>query len=99
MDLSGWGTSNVTNMNQMFNSCRGLTSVGNLSGWDTSNVTDMSYMFSICSSLTSIKVSSTKWSTAKVTSGDRMFYDCTALPNYDSSYVDHTYCSRYMTFV
>uniref|UniRef100_UPI00376FE7A9 BspA family leucine-rich repeat surface protein n=1 Tax=Enterococcus faecium TaxID=1352 RepID=UPI00376FE7A9 len=38
MDLSNLDTSNVTNMESIFNSCSGLTSL-DVSNWDTSNVT------------------------------------------------------------
>ena len=44
LDLSGWDTSNVEGMNQMFTNCKSLESV-DLSGWDTSNVKDMRSMF------------------------------------------------------
>ena len=40
LDVSGWDTSNVTNMNNMFYICRSLTSL-DVSGLDTSNVTNM----------------------------------------------------------
>jgi len=43
LDLSGWDTSNVTNMNFMFSNSN-LQSL-DLSGWDTSNVTSMTHMF------------------------------------------------------
>jgi len=62
-------------------------------------VIDMYAMFGYCSGLTSIKVSSSKWSTAEVTSGAYMFNGCTSLPNYSSSYVTYEYCSRYLTYV
>ena len=42
LDLSGWDTSNVTNMSSMFYRCESLEMV-NLSGWSTSNVTSMSW--------------------------------------------------------
>ena len=46
LDLSGFDTSNVTNMAGMFGDSEDLTSL-DLSGFDTSNVADMSkfYMF------------------------------------------------------
>jgi len=98
LDLSNFDTSSVTNIRSMFFGCSGLSTL-DLSNFDTSSVTNMGSMFYNCSRLTSIKVSSTKWSTAKVTNGSRMFNGCISLPNYSISYVDHGYCSRYMTFV
>ena len=50
---------NVTDMNGMFYSCSGLTSL-DLSHFNTQNVTDMAVMFSGCSALTTIK-SNTAW--------------------------------------
>ena len=48
LDLSGWNTSNVTIMQNMFN-CSGYVattwSIGDLSNWDTSKVTNMATMF------------------------------------------------------
>lgn len=48
-------TSNVTDMNNMFNYCRSLTSL-DLSGWDTSNVIDMNSMFFGCNTLKTIRM-------------------------------------------
>ena len=53
LDLSGFDTSAVTNMEMMFNNCSKLTSL-NLSSFDTSAVTSMDYMFAYCSNLTSL---------------------------------------------
>ena len=53
LDLTGWNTSNVTDMSSMFSNCRSLTSL-DLTEWDTSNVTSMSYMLYYCGDLTSI---------------------------------------------
>ena len=44
IDVSGFDTSNVTDMNYMFYYCWYLTSL-DISGLDTSNVTDMNHMF------------------------------------------------------
>lgn len=41
-DISGWDTSNVTDMISMFLLAKQFNK--NISSWDTSNVTDMSYM-------------------------------------------------------
>ena len=51
LDLSGFDTSKVTEMDCMFQYCRSLTNL-DLSGFDTSNVTDMHNMFGYCESLT-----------------------------------------------
>ena len=53
--VSGWNTSNVTNMSEMFSNCNALTSL-DLSGWDTRKVTNMSNMFKGCSALKTIRM-------------------------------------------
>ncbi len=82
IDLSGFDTSDVTNMSQMFYNCSGLTSL-NISSFDTSNVTDMKKMFSSCTSLTSLDVSSFK--TDRVETMEYMFYACSKLTKLDLS--------------
>ena len=47
LDLSGWKTSEVKYMGEMFYNCINLESL-NVSGWDTSNVKNMSCMFYQC---------------------------------------------------
>ena len=69
-DLSGWNTSQVTNMSDMFSNAKSLTSL-DLSTWDTSQVTDMSYMFYNAFSLISLDLSN--WDTLKVTDSANMF--------------------------
>lgn len=57
IDLSGFDTSNVTNMKNMFLNCPNLVEL-DLSGFDTSNVTDMGGMFYDCVSLTALDLTS-----------------------------------------
>lgn len=75
-------TSNVTDMNNMFEGCSSLTSL-DVSNFNTSNVTDMGHMFSGCSSLTSLDLSS--FNTSNVTYMFRMFYGCSNLTSLDLS--------------
>ena len=82
LDLSGWDTSNVTNMYNMFYGCDNLTSL-DVSNFDTSNVTDMSCMFYSCGSLTSLDVSG--FDTSKVTTMNGMFGSCSNLTYLDLS--------------
>ena len=44
-DIGNWNTSNVTNMNQMFQEAMLFNQ--DIGGWNTSNVTDMSFMFDV----------------------------------------------------
>ena len=93
IDVTHFNTNNVTNMSYMFSSCFDLTSL-DLTSFNTSNVTDMTYMFCGNSlnqtmSLNNIYISS-KWNVSNVTSSSRMFYKCTSLPNFNSSYITKT---------
>ena len=82
IDLSGWDTSNITDMGNMFQQCWGLTSL-DLSNFNTSNVTNMNGMFRECSSLTSLNVSS--FTTIIVDSMSSMFNGCNSLTSLDLS--------------
>ena len=75
-------TSQVTNMESMFDNCSSLASL-DLSKFKTSNVTDMSNMFYNCSSLTSLDVSS--FNTSKVKNMSGMFSHCMSLTSIDLS--------------
>ena len=85
MDLSGFDTSNVVGMENMFSNCLSLVSL-DLSGFDTSKVTGMSYMFCDCPSLVSVNLSG--WNTSKVTDMSYMFSGCSALTTLDLSSFD-----------
>ena len=78
IDLSGWDTSNITDMSSMFKDCISLTSL-DVSGFDTSKVTSMNNMFNNCSFLTSLDVSG--FDTSKVTNMNNMFTGCHRLSN------------------
>ena len=74
--MSGFDTSNVTDMGHMFFKCNSLGSL-DVSGFDTGNVMDMEEMFYGCSSLENLDLSS--FDTANVTEMERMFLDCSYL--------------------
>ena len=76
IDLTGFDTSNVTNMHYMFGYCTKLKDL-DFSGFDTSKVTDMSAMFMQCYSLQSLNLKS--FNTSNVTDMSGMFDDCTNL--------------------
>lgn len=69
----GFNTSNVTNMNYMFDGCRYLLNL-DLSSFNTSNVTSMVGMFKECNSLSNLNLSSFDFS--NVTSVKQMFRMC-----------------------
>ena len=76
LDVSGFETSNVTNMSYMFDNCSKLTSL-DLSGFDVTNVTNMSYMFQNCVKLPSIDVSN--WNASKVENMFKTFCACSSI--------------------
>ena len=80
LNLSGFQTSKVTDMEGMFSGCDDLTSL-DLSSFDTSNVTDMYGMFGYyyfgCRKLTTLDLSS--FDTSKVTDMSEMFCSCEQL--------------------
>jgi surface protein len=78
-------TSEVTDMNHMFDGAASLESI-NVSGLDTHNVTDMAQMFQGCTSLTWLNLSS--FDTHKVTNMNGMFRGCTNLSRLDLSHFD-----------
>ena len=84
LDVSGFDTSKVTNMYQMFRGCSSLTSLTLPESFDTSSVTDMSWMFGGCSSLTSLTLPES-FDTSSVTDMSYMFYNCSGLTSLDVS--------------
>lgn len=97
IDLSGWDTSNVTDMAEMFKDCSSLTSL-DVSGFDTSKVTNMNSMFKDCKSLRSLDVSN--FNTSKVKgygSFSEMFSGCSSFKALDLSNFDfsNAYAGNY----
>lgn len=77
IDISGWDTSNVTDMKYMFNRSEKLKSVNGLDKIDTSNVENMEGMFTNCKSLENVP----KFDTSNVTDMQKMFIACKSLDN------------------
>ena len=83
-------TSNVTNMDSMFDDAKFDSDSLDLSSWDVSNVEDMSYMFQCCS----IKyLDLSNWNLNNIKRMPCMFYDCNNLEylnvdNWDMSNVE-----------
>lgn len=73
IEVLGANTSNITNMESMFDGCTALQSVAL---FDTSNVTYMRNMFYECSNLTTVPL----FDTSKVTDMYSMFFSCGHLP-------------------
>ena len=82
VNLINADTSNVTNMNGLFDSCSLLTTV-RTRGINTDSVTSMDSTFRNCSSLTTLDLSG--FNTGSVTTMQKMFAGCTSLPAVDLS--------------
>ena len=80
LDLRNFNTSNVINMQQMFDSCNELITL-DLYNFNTSNVTNMGFMFDECFKLTSLNLSS--FDTSNVTNMRNMFFNCASLTYLD----------------
>ena len=85
IDLSGFDTSNATDMGSMFLGCEALTEL-DLSNFDTKKVTDMQGMFYGCKSLKSLDLSN--FDTSKVQNIGYMFFECSSITNIDLSNFD-----------
>jgi surface protein len=95
-DISGWTTSNVTDMSYMFSG--GWYSNGkdtnddvlmifnkDISNWNTSNVKNMSVMFACAKYNTFFNKNISNWNTSKVENMSIMFARCNAFNNGSSS--------------
>ena len=82
IDMTGFDTSGVTNMGNMFTRCKNVKSL-DVSNWDTSNVTNMYWMFEDLESLTELNIKN--FDTSKVTTMNGMFFSCYLLENIDVS--------------
>lgn len=91
LDMSGWDTSNVTNMFWTFMSCGALADVNGLNDCDTSHVRDFTSVFSDCASLTSIP----RFSTASAEQMHGMFSGCTGLTSVDMSQFDTSHATTF----
>ena len=80
--IENLNTENVTNMSDMFNTCKGLENL-DLSSFNTAKVEDMGYMFSGSYGLTSLDLSS--FNTAKLVDMSCMFSGCYGLASLDLS--------------
>ena len=81
-DFSHFDSSNVINMNSMFDNCDTIEYI-NFTNFKTSSVTDMSNMFKGCKSLKSLNLES--FDTSSVTDMSNMFSGCNSLEYIDIS--------------
>ena len=71
LDVSGWDTSNISDMGYMFRTCNNITSITGLNNWNTSHVVNMAYMFEDCLQMTSLAVNN--WDVSHVVDMQYMF--------------------------
>ena len=83
--IENLNTENVTDMNNMFMDCIGLTSL-DVSHFNTQKVTGMAFMFNGCTGLESLDFSN--FDTQSVKKMSYMFYGCTGLKSLDLSKFD-----------
>lgn len=93
LDVSGFNTDKVDNMDGMFAYCP-FTKI-DVSNFNTSRVKNMSFMFSYCPNLTTIYVGS-GWSTQAVTESLEMFINSPNIrgskgTTYDANHIDKAY--------
>jgi len=96
-DISGWDTSNVTDMNSMFNNATSFNQ--DIGSWDVSNVTNMTSMFY---DARSFNQNIGSWNVANVTDFTELFRECTAFDNGGSDDINNwntgNVTSMYRTF-
>ncbi|WP_412988940.1 MBG domain-containing protein [Pediococcus siamensis] len=83
LNLSGWNTSKVNNMQQMFSNMTLLTNLDLGDNWETSSVTTMYQMFAGDTALPTLDVSD--WDTSSLTTAAQMFNKDKALSQLDFS--------------
>ena len=81
IDLSKFDTTNVTDMESMFEDCESLKEINFHDTFNTKNVTNMKYMFRNCKNLQKIDLS--KFDTTNVTDMVYMFENCKKLQKID----------------
>ena len=79
IDLSGFVTTNITDMSSMFEGCSGLTTL-NLANLKAGSVTDMSNMLKDCTSLTALTLTGFETNTTTSVNMAGLFENCSSLP-------------------
>ena len=107
LDLSGFNTAGVTEMNGMFNGCEALESINFPSTFSTADVWAMDNMFSECKSLKTLDLSGFNTENVGMLGGfytgsmKKMFADCEALESitfssaFNTANVTNMYCMFY----
>ena len=77
IDISGWDTSNVTSMDDMFRKCAKLKNIIGIENLDVSKLEDANGMFYMCENL--VELDLTNWNTISLENMSYMFYNCSNL--------------------
>ena len=77
VDISGWDTSNVITMEDMFSCCKKLKKIIGIENLDISNVEDTHGMFYCCENL--VELDLTNWNPISLQNTYDMFYGCSNL--------------------
>ena len=78
IDLSGFVTTNITDLSSMFEGCTGLTTL-NLANFKAGSVTDMSNMLKDCTGLTSLTITGFEANTTTSVNMAGLFENCSSL--------------------
>ena len=76
-DISGWNTSNVTTMENMFSFCDKLKNIIGIENLDVSKLEDANSMFYCCKNL--VELDLTNWNPISLENMSNMFYGCSNL--------------------
>ena len=74
-DISKWSTSNVTDMDLLFENCSSLRPWPDISEWNTEKVYNVYYIFNKCLSVSYLPDSS-KWNVSKIIGKENSLFDC-----------------------
>ena len=77
VDISGWDTSNVTTMEDMFRKCSKLKNIIGIENLDVSKLKNANSMFYMCENL--VELDLTNWNTISLENMSYMFYNCSNL--------------------
>ena len=77
VDISGWDTSNVIYMNDMFVECENIKKIIGIENLDVSKLRCANCMFSYCEKL--VELDLTNWNPISLANMSHMFYNCSNL--------------------
>ena len=97
VDISGWNTSNVITMENMFSFCDKLKNIIGIENLDVSKLEDATSMFYGCENL--VELDLTNWNPVSLQNAQQMFFNCSNLKiikNIENWQLPNIKCVRYM---